>query len=694
MKKITLLFLILFGLNIQAQTFTPFTWQYPKYGGHGLNCVRWITGQKFIAVGDGGAINLSSDDGATWQRIQPFTQFDFKGIFVKDSLTFFIVCSSTNGNGEIYKSIDAGFTWTNVFSNISMPLKDIHFPNDSVGYCVGDYSKMVKTIDGGATWTDITNTSNVFGNLKAVWFLNSDTGYVGKTTTTAAMFKTYNGGLTWSQVFGYIGIACYSIKFLNDTLGYAGAYNSRIYRTINGGLTWAQQTTFQTNEEITAIDFADLTRGVAVTESYIYRTTNGTTWSGNTFLGGNKVSGAFSPTGTIIVGDTHGGIFKGANFATTYPNVNSQSGLQAFRRIKFVDAQNGWVIGDGYNVLKTSNGGQTWTVTNPTNYFDYCNDVAALSASKIIIAGSVNSIGKVIMTTNGGTSFTQQTLSTHPINAIHFPTSNIGYVVGDSGVAFKTINGGASYTPINTGISVNHTEVFFPSATTGYLVSSWGHFYKTTNGGTSWVALSPSGMSYIKQIYFTDNYNGYMVNDLGQSYRTTDGGATITPMGQTCLQTPLDMQFINDSTGFVVGSFINAYCDISYTTNFGATWQSINLPYADAGWGVYAFDTANVYLVGQNQSIIKVGTNGVITSPTNLPKGEAFVVYPNPANDVLNIDFKFKNGDNRFSIFDLLGNEVMNETISGQLSELCIRHLKRGLYIFKVGEMQMKFIKQ
>jgi hypothetical protein len=31
--------------------------------------------------------------------------------------------------------------------------------------------------------------------------------------------------------------ACYTIKFLNDTLGYAGAYNSRIFRTTNAGAT-------------------------------------------------------------------------------------------------------------------------------------------------------------------------------------------------------------------------------------------------------------------------------------------------------------------------------------------------------------------------------------------------------------------------------------------------------------------------
>ncbi|MFN5630145.1 MAG: YCF48-related protein [Bacteroidota bacterium] len=688
-----ILFFILFGFKIQAQTLTPFTWQYPKYGGHALNCTRWINAQKFIAVGDAGTINLSSDDGATWQRVQPFTIVDFKGIFVKDSLTLFIAGSLGNGKGEIYKTVDGGETWEIVYNNINMPLKDIHFPNDSVGYCVGKYSTIVKTIDGGVTWNDLTNVSNISGELNTVWFLNSDTGYVGR-SSSFSMYKTSNGGLTWSQVFGYGGTGCYTIKFLNDTLGYAGAYNSRIYRTTNAGLSWAQQTTFQTNEEISAIDFSDITHGVAVTESYIYRTTNGTNWGGTTFLGGNKVSGAFSPTGTIIVGDTHGGIFKGANFATTYNNVNSQSGLQVFRRIKFVDAQNGWVGGDGYNILKTNNGGNTWTVTNPTTYIDYVNDITAISASKVIIAAG-SSDGKVYMTTNGGTTYTSQTLSTtNRLTAISFPTATIGYVVGYNGIAFKTVNGGTSYTAISTGITSNITEVFFVTALYGFVVSEFGEIKKTVDGGLTWSTLSGSGMGTTIQIYFTDISNGYTVNGNGEVFRTTDGGNSFLSAGQTCLQTPFDMQFVNDSTGFVVGSFVNSFCDISYTTNYGSTWQSINLPYAYAGWGVHAFDTTNVYLVGQNQSIIKVGTNGIITELQNvqLSKKEP-LLYPNPATNQLTVD----NGllkIGTFTILNTLGEIVFYKQNCNALETVDVSGFASGVYFVRVNELTLKMVKE
>jgi photosystem II stability/assembly factor-like uncharacterized protein len=86
MKKyiLTVSFLLFYAINF-AQNFEPFTWQYPKYGAHAINCTRWITGQKFIAVGDAGAMLLSNDDGLTWQRIEPFTKQKFRNVFIKIS---------------------------------------------------------------------------------------------------------------------------------------------------------------------------------------------------------------------------------------------------------------------------------------------------------------------------------------------------------------------------------------------------------------------------------------------------------------------------------------------------------------------------------------------------------------------------------------------------------------------------------
>jgi photosystem II stability/assembly factor-like uncharacterized protein len=685
MKKIFLFIICLGSIMCHAQNFTPFVFQNPEYGSHAINCTRWIAGQKFIAVGDAGAILLSNDDGASWQRIAPFTEQKFRSVFVKDSMQFFAVASHDYGLGEIYKTVDGGNTWTLIYANANMSLRDIHFPNDSIGYAVGYTGKVVKTTDYGNTWLDFTTLGSLSGNLTSVFFLNSDTGFVGRTNTTAAMYKTDNGGLTWSQVFGYLGQACYTIKFLNDTMGYAGAYNSRIFRTTNAGLTWTQQTTFQTNEEVTAIDFSGLTNGVAVTSAYVYRTSNGTTWS-SPYLGGpNYLSCAMSPNGNLVLGDSYGGLRTAANFGTTYTNNNASTGLFTYKRIKFFDAQNGWVMGEGNNILKTNNAGATWTNMNTSTYIDNPTDMAVLSANKVIICESY-SAGKIYTTSNGGTTFTQQTLSaTNGLNAISFPTSNVGYVVGDNGAAFKTTNGGTSYTAMSTGFTNKIIDVHFVTDQLGYILNEWGEMKKTVNGGSTWTLLNMGAAGSIKQIYFANALTGYTVNATGAVYKTTDGGISFLPAGQTCLETPFDMYFTNDSTGFVVGSFINASCDVSYTIDGGQTWNAIEFPFQYAGWGVFAFDTANVYLVGQSQTIIKTDSNGIVTATTNnkVSSQPEIVLYPNPTTGIVNIQQVYAE-QTIVDIFDLNGSLVYHAIHAPASNQIDVSFLSMGLYTVRV----------
>ncbi len=697
--KLFLLILLLGSFLSNSQQFTPFNWQYPLYGGHSLNNIKYINDQNFIAVGDAGTILKSSDDGVTWSRTEPFTEVDFKGIHIIDSATYFIVGSTFNGDGEIYKTIDAGVTWELVFENIQMSLKDIHFANDSVGYCVGNTGRIVKTVDFGQTWTDITNNGNLSGTLNAVWFINADFGFVCRSNFPASMYKTENGGLTWSQVFGYTSSGCYSIHMLNDTLGYAGGNSSRIFRTTNGGQTWSQQTNFNTSQPVRSIAFADSIRGIAVTNSYIYRTVNGTTWF-SPYYGNNHFGGAISPSGTAIVGNDFGGIKRSIDGGSNFLEQNPQAGNSTYRRVKFLDAQNGWVAGDGNSVLKTSDGGLNWVNTNTSNFIDYMNDMAAISSNKLIMVTG-NQAGKVVTTTNGGNTFTEQTLSaTNSLNAISFPTSSIGYVVGDNGVAFKTTNGGTSYTSINTGITNNIKKVFFTSAQIGFVVSEVGQIKKTNNGGSSWTDLPTSGMGTTKQIYFTNELNGYTINELGNVFRTADGGATFTAAGETCLQVPFDLQFINDSTGFSVGDNVNATCEIILTTNYGASWQAIKLPYAYALVGVSALDTANIYVVGQNRSIIKIGDGEIITSQKQINEVN-FTLFPNPTNGIVTISLDNLGvhsyfNDAKIECFDISGKLVFNTNATFPNTQLDFSFLDNGVYLISVAghHKNIKVVKQ
>ena len=464
----TLLFSLMPG-NGFAQNFTDFTWQYPQYGGHSLNKVKYVADQTFIAVGDEGMLLMSYDNGQTWEMKQRQTIKNMKAIWVFNAQDILVAGSFDNSGLELYRTFDGGETWDLTYTNNAIGVNDIHFPTNNKGYLVGNIGKVLRTEDAGNTWTDIS-TSSISGSLQSVWFTSADTGFAGR-TSTFGMYKTTDGGLTWSQNFGYFFTNCYAIHFLNDTLGFAGANGNAIFRTTNGGANWNLQSNPQLSEFIRSFSFADSLRGMAVAGGYIYRTINGgTTWT-STFYTGNLRSGALSPGGQAVVSNLTGGIRISSDYGASFTDANPESGNSTFRRIRFFgNTGTGWVAGDAGKILKTTNHGDTWQLQSSAPYIDYPTDMVVLSASRILIG---TEDGKILSTSNGGTSFSLQTLdaSGGAVKAIHFPNASNGYACGNGGKFWKSTNGGSSFTALNiSGVTQNLIDLHFPSTNVGYVL--------------------------------------------------------------------------------------------------------------------------------------------------------------------------------------------------------------------------------
>jgi photosystem II stability/assembly factor-like uncharacterized protein len=265
---------------------------------------------------------------------------------------------------------------------------------------------------------------------------------------------------------------------------------------------------------------------------------------------------------------------------------------------------------------------------------------------------------------------------------MHFPTSSVGYVCGNTGKLWKTSNGGTSFSAIPiSGASQNLIELHFPSANVGYVIDEFSVIRKTTNGGTSFSQLSGNGVGSPRQISFLNDNTGYLINSEGDVFRTTNG-STFEAAGATCLQTPFDFFCLNDSTCFAVGSFTNATCDVSFTSNRGQTWSDLTFPYAYAGWGVHALDTSAIWIVGQNQAIIRRGLGGFITSVaeshSKIAKDEKLTLYPNPSSGMVQIN-SFDPISN-WQLFDMSGRNIM----TGTDSTMNVTHLTAGLYQIRV----------
>ena len=130
--------------------------------------------------------------------------------------------------------------------------------------------------------------------------------------------------------------------------------------------------------------------------------------------------------------------------------IAQYSGNAGLRSIFFTDSLTGYAAGDSAALLKTANGGATWT---------------SISLSPI----------------------------SQNLTSVYFVNASTGYLVGNSGVIYKSSNAGASWVSQASGTTTKLNSIFFANATIGYAVGNGGVVLKhLPNGGTPIISFPSS----------------------------------------------------------------------------------------------------------------------------------------------------------------------------------------------------------
>ncbi len=206
-----------------------------------LRSVYMTSNDTGYAAGDAGVILRTTNGGATWTRAVVDPAVSFRAIqFPGRGLTGYAVGSLGGTAGIVFKTTDGGATWTTALLTNAVPdLKGVDFPvSPSLGYvCCGEHNdgKVFKTTDSGATWDVVLAGLNY---VAAIDFVDDDTGYVAAGGSYSPLYKTVNGGASWSTVGAPASTIILSLAFLDARTGYAGLGGGTVQRTLDGGLTW------------------------------------------------------------------------------------------------------------------------------------------------------------------------------------------------------------------------------------------------------------------------------------------------------------------------------------------------------------------------------------------------------------------------------------------------------------------------
>jgi gliding motility-associated-like protein len=541
--------------------------------------------------------------------------------------SFFDVSFYDNNNGiavgnasSIARTTDAGTTWTYgvVMFNAASGLKqrpvlnDVHFISPTIAYAVGDSGMLIKTTDGGVNWTQINNPLYATGRaLKALHFLNKDTGYIGGqaqnlSATTATeldpnvspkLYFTKNGGATWDSLSAPVGAPTMLGFIASPTNQPLKKQIIAVGKTINRILFTSANTGFVVG---------DNGGGSSLQYSVTYPggSSNSSTWhapliwkfSNGTLTDYSITKEKFGVTGI------NAGSGLPPTATTTYGNVlpfTSQT-LWSITPINdsnmLVGASNGYVFR-----IKTGVNDSTALAFNPA----YTPNLAGVFAkgkyefSNFSLNNSypTQAVPPLPPVPNRFLFSTVNNMKKAPDGKIYCnhgvnaPLTTVATST-DNGVTWSLINATPGYTV--SAATVATTAMDITQNGTIHFMGVNGFNTKSTNGST-WVPnyKTASFNPGLNKMEFADCNNGAVLGNQGVILATTDGGKnwadrTIASFGPTV--SILGMSFPDAGRLYFTATNGNIYSspDIGTTINLLFTPSRVSNNYGLATWGTGA----------------------------------------------------------------------------------------------------------
>jgi len=521
---------------------------------------------QIIYVGTWDGVFKSINDGDSWNAIGNWlTTYKGTSSLAIDPANTQIIYAGTD-DGCVFKSTDGGSSWSkSKLTNMFIDSLAIDPANTQVIYA-GTGGCVFKSTDGGLNWTqsrladgyvyslaiDPQNTQIIYAG---VW----DNGAIWDNDIFDGVFKSTDGGTNWTQT----GLKDKAIRSLvidpkNTQIVYAGTDDDGVFKSTDGGGSWASVNKGLGKEVLSfAIDPENTQIVYAGTREGAFKSTNGgANWSQiNTGLTNTDVvSLAIDPINTqVIYAGTGDGVFKstdgGGSWAQTNKgltdlwinslvidpkNTNIVYGIGVYLRtqldlfcprvFKSTDGGESWAD-EGLNgealslaidpintntiyagtiaqgAFKSTDGGESWASVNKGLW---CISSLAIDSinTQIIYAVTLDGVFK---STDGGENWSQTGLANRNVESLAIDPKNtqVIYAGTFSGGVFKSIDEGASWTQINSGltetrvktltIDPKNTQVIYAvtyySGVFKYISSTYTIIASASSGGT----INPTG---------------------------------------------------------------------------------------------------------------------------------------------------------------------------------------------------------
>ncbi|OQA00089.1 MAG: Ycf48-like protein precursor [Bacteroidetes bacterium ADurb.Bin408] len=266
----------------------------------------------------------------------------------------------------------------------------------------------------------------------------------------------------------------------------------------------------------------------------------------------DNLNGYIVGQGGIILKTTDGG--------NTWLNVESGTKETLFS-VSFVDKKTGYACGMKGTVIKTEDSGLTWKkLTLPVS--NYLRVICAVDKPRIYAFGEKGT--GVLSNDNGKTWEIINKFTNSDITSVQFINNKTAYL-GTYTISYKTVDGGKSW------VKFSHPgmyKIFFLDTINGYAIETWSKIFKTTDGGKIWDTVYKRDKPYIDEyenIWVLNTNTVYVSNQTNGILKTNDGGLSWMYENLNKKYLISKVYFINDTCGFSLALFGDNIHVLKYT---------------------------------------------------------------------------------------------------------------------------------
>jgi photosystem II stability/assembly factor-like uncharacterized protein len=387
---------------------------------------------------------------------------------------------------------------------------------------------------GQNQWQWLNPHPSGYANLQ-IAFADLMTGYI--LNSNGDLIKTADQGNSWTIVNNFPGLGFGSYIAIADSTGVIAGNNGALYISHDNGTTWP----------IAQPDTADAFRFV------------------------NIVS-----RDSFFLSTAAGNIYATGDRGKTWVRHTTPTQLSC---ITFLNSRLGFAGSPGSSILKTVDGGNSWTILNQVNYFP--STISAINFLNPDTGYAFRQWDTLLVTHDGGSTWTGHAVYLpDPPNAISFLNDTLGFLCGSTGSLYRSTDGGVTwtYTGAENNFSDGHdlNALSFLSPAIGFTVGNLGQIWKTSDGGQTWIAYAPT-YSPVTEASFGSPSTGYAANGT-QIRKTTDSGQTWQALPASINSYSLPnttykfIHFTSADSGFVV---TDQPVLIYKTNDGGQTWDTL-----------------------------------------------------------------------------------------------------------------------